>query len=153
MTANIDDLFAAESRQWIEGLPKYQRSRLDSLLQSGCSQEQVAETWLSANVENTFPFGADRGNKLFLDKVWAEIEKFLCDSGPYAKEREQIQRETNITHTYFVGVVSAAIAPTLGTSSVFIAPVIAILLATLGKISIRAWCEMRAEQRDNEGSN
>lgn len=152
MTTGIDDLFTEETAWWLDALPKYQRNRLDSLLQSGRSPEEVAETWLSANVENTFPFGADSSDQLFLDKVWEEIEKFLCGSDEYATERDQLQHNTNITHTYFVGVISAAIAPTLGTSSVFLAPVIAMLLAALGKISILAWCKKRADQRSEEDS-
>lgn len=143
----IEQLFTDDSSPWLEALPNYQKGRVEQLLKSGGSLEDVAKQWLSADVKQTVAFGADKGKNLFIDKVWEEIEKFLCGSDAYESDRERIGKESNIIHTYFVGVVSAAIAPSLGTSSIFLAPVVALLLASLGKISINAWCQMRVEQR------
>ena len=40
-----------------------------------------------------------------------------------------------------------ALAPVLGASSVFLAPVIAIVLVTITKMGINAWLAMRKEKR------
>lgn len=152
----VDSLFSENLEPWIESLPKYQQARVNALLQSGLSPEDAAKAWLSANVENTFPFGADRGKGILLNKIWDEIEKFLCGADEYSEDRAKLQGNSNVVHTYFVGVLSAAIAPALGTSAVFLAPVVALLLATIGRISVRAWCETRTAQRrasTEEGSN
>lgn len=147
---NIEQLFTENPTPWLDALPAYQKNRVEQLLNAGSGLEDVAEQWLSANVDQTVPFGADIGKNIFIDKVWEEIEKFLCGAEAYEPDRVRLAKESNIIHTYFVGVVSAAIAPNLGTSAVFLAPVVALLLASVGKISINAWCQKRVEQRECE---
>jgi hypothetical protein len=138
-----EELLTEDRSLWIEALPTYQKKRIESVLSNGKGWEEAAEVWLSASIDNTFPFGAGKSKGLFLEKVWEEIYKYLCDPESYSDEKKKMAKEGNVTHALFVGAVSAAIAPSLGTSAVFIAPVVALLLASMGKIALNAWCETK----------
>ena len=50
--------------------------------------------------------------------------------------------------SYIVGGLSIALAPVLGTSAPFLAPVIAIVLLTIGKIGLNAWLATRKSKRE-----
>lgn len=119
------------------------------LLAGSENPQEVAAAWLSVSPQNTFPFGVEKGERIFLNKLWDEVEAFLCGDPKYESDRQKLEQESNITHTYFVGVVSAAIAPTVGSSGVFLAPVIAIILMSMGKITINAWCKLRQEIKES----
>ncbi len=123
MTEKIDNLFTESPEKWIESLPPYQRDRVNDLISKGSSLEDAANKWLSAAPAHTAPFGTESRRKVFIDKIWDEIEKFLCGDDRYEPERSKLLSQGNIVHTYFVGVISAAIAPALGSSAIFLAPV------------------------------
>lgn len=141
-----------EPTAWVESLPKYQKDIVSQLLSTGKSPEEVAAAWLSAAPQDTYPFGADRGRKLFLDMVLNELEAFLCDDPKYNIDRSKFNDlfiESGSVHAYCVGVISIAIAPVVGTSGTVLAPVIALLLMSMGKITINAWCKMRKELKSS----
>lgn len=145
---SLDDYFTGNLDNWIESLPKYQQDRLNSLLSTGISPEEAANKWLSANVENTYPFGAEKKDNVFIDRILDEIRNFLCGSEEYESVRSKISSNGNIVHAYFVGVLAAAIAPKLGLAAVFLAPVIALLLASIGQVSLNAWCKTQEASKD-----
>jgi hypothetical protein len=49
--------------------------------------------------------------------------------------------------------MSAAIGKTLGAAGAFIAPVIVLLILSIGKMAVNAWCEMRKETRSTAGNS
>lgn len=147
---SIDDYFTGNADNWIQSLPRYQQERLKSLLSTGLTFEDAANKWLSANVENTYPFGAEKKDNVFIDRILDEIRDFLCGSEEYESVRSKIKSNANIVHVYFVGVLSAAIAPKLGVAAVFLAPVVALLLASIGQISLNVWCKTKETIRDQE---
>lgn len=148
MLEKINPLLSAEPDEWLSGLSAYQAERIKSILGGGATPSEAAEKWLKATPAHTYPFGADKGKNVFIEKIWEEIEKFVCGGEEYKKDRENLLSQNNITHTYFVGVIAVAIAPVLGSSSVFLAPVVALLFASLGKVTLNAWCEARKSTTD-----
>lgn len=144
----IERLLSGSPDEWLNVLPRYQKNRIKAQLESGNSPEEVANAWLTANVENTFPFGVQKNNNILLDAILREFEKFLCGSKEYDSERKALKKNGNITYTYSVGFISASIAPNLGTSAAFIAPVITLLLISIGKVTLNAWCKSRREKND-----
>ncbi len=151
--SSIDDLFRRDPESWIDSLPDYQKTLVQELLKQSDSPEEAASKWLTASPRNTFPLGAAQGSsKLYLDKLWNELEAFLCGDSRYEEDRKKLLAELKPGHAYLVGVISVTIAPVLGASATFLAPVIALLLITVSKLGLNAWCQMRKEQAADNAS-
>lgn len=150
MSDFIDNYFKDDPTEWIHILPVYQKVTIEELMQQGKTFEEIAETWVSATTENTYPFGTsstkiDKGK--FLENLILEIEDFICGSKKYEQERKKLFGEHGVARTYIVSAIAVAVAPTMGVSATFLAPVVALILASLGKIAVNAWCSTRKESR------
>lgn len=151
----LDSLFQADAEEWIKALPAYQRDTLLELLKRGTPAEAIADNWISATAENTYGFGTERraGDKsAFRSNVMLELEAFLCGDPKYDKERAGLFGEKSATRTYVISAVAVAIAPSLGVTAAFLAPIVALMLASLGKISVNAWCATRKQAREKGAS-
>lgn len=143
MTTNIDVLLDDEPVKWIQELPSYQREVIETLLANGSSFDEVAQSWISASAEHTYRFsaGATVGNKgAFLENLKKEVRAFLCGDKKYRNEREGLFGEKGIARTYVVSAMAVAIAPHLTVASAVISPLIALVLASIGKVALNAWC-------------
>lgn len=149
MEEKFEKIFAGEPREWLDSLPAFQKTSIDELLAS-YPPDQVAIKWLTANLEQTLPFGAEKktDSAAFLNKLNEEIEAFLCGNPKYNSERKELLAYSKKGRTYLVGVMSVAIAPYLGVSAVFLAPAIVLSLFAFGKMSIHAWCATRVVIRN-----
>lgn len=143
----LNQLISDDTESWINGLPKYQENRINQILSSGKSVNEAADIWLSISPPNIVPFGTTKGQNIFLDKIKQELEGLLCGNSKYDDYRQKLSDETKLTKQYAIGLISAAIAPVVGSSGPFIAPVIALLLMGMGKVSINAWCSCCEEKR------
>lgn len=144
----FDVLISDDSMTWIEALPTYQKNRIYQLISLGKNLEEVSSIWLSASPQNIAPFGANRGEKnIFIEKIKEELEGFLCGDAKYDSYREDIKKEISLSKSYAIGLISTAIAPIVGSSGTFIAPLVAILLMGMGQMTINAWCSACEEQR------
>jgi|SRR5690625_1141910 len=145
--SNLDDLHNVEPYVWIDTLPEYQATRVRLLMEHSESALEAAKIWLEASPENTYPFGGQKSENIFLEKIKDEFEKFLCGDKKYEEERSKLFSSGEALQTTIVSSISAAIAPTIGASSVYLMPIIVLLFITIGKISINAWCLYRLEER------
>jgi hypothetical protein len=146
-------LFEGQPEAWISGLPTYQRRLIEALLAQGNSADEAAEKWLSAVPKDTFPFGGVPSAKPYLNKLLDELEALLCGDPKYTSERAKLALESKPTHALFVSTVAVLIAPAIGTSAPVLAPVIALLLATIAKLGLNAWCAVRKESREKQLSD
>ncbi|WP_075123112.1 hypothetical protein [Burkholderia paludis] len=138
-----ETLFDGEPSSWLEGLPAYQKGLVDTLLAGGASYDEAARAWLEASAAGTYLFSASglpEKKNSFLDNLKKEIQGFICDDKKYSKERAGLFGEKGHAKTFVVSAVSVAIAPHLGIASAVIVPVVALVLASLGKVSVNAWC-------------
>lgn len=148
----MDTLFQALEgpENIINVLPNYQKQTIETLLQQGKSNEEIAEIWLEANgPSNTFPFGTENNKNSFLEKLKEEIKKFICnDEDEYVEERKQVIEKFKSGR--FIGVTSltAYIAPLIGTTPALILPVVVLILDTCLKIGFNAWCSLQEENID-----
>lgn len=110
----------------------------------------VANKWLTATIPTNVPFGTQKNPSIFFEKVLDEIEAFFTGDEKYKDSRLAILKESGVVQSYIVGGISIALAPVLGTSAPFLAPVIAIVLLTIGKIGLNAWLATRKEKREKE---
>ena len=145
MTKTIDDLLADDPAQWVTQLPGYQCESIAELLNAGKTYEDIALLWLTATAQNTFGFSAsqpDGSRSTFLASVKSEVKALLCGDARYKKERDGLFGEKGPTHSYVVSSMAVFIAPHIGMAAPVLAPIIALVLASIGKIAINAWCSM-----------
>ncbi|MEU9439655.1 hypothetical protein AB0D42_01745 [Streptomyces sp. NPDC048304] len=150
----MDQLITHDNDFWISELPGYQRDTVKSMLSSGMELEAVSAAWLSGSAAtNTAPFGANLGTKLFFEKFQDQMHDFLCTGLNYEEERAAVMAGFKPKQSGLAATISAAIAPHLGASAVFLAPVVALTLCAVGKMGLGAWCQMQTERRSaSEGS-
>ena len=151
MNMSVEKMFDCESDAWVSGLPCYQQRLINQLYSQNNDYEQVAKSWLQGSLSMTEVFGTEKGKSVYFEKILDEIELFLKEDVKYQDIKLDIQKQTGAIQSYIVGLLSVAMAPTLGNSAVFLAPVIAICFIIIGKIGVNAWLEMREDKhKDRE---
>jgi hypothetical protein len=146
----IDTLLQDDPEKWVADLPEFQLATIQKLRAGGASYNDVAQAWITASAENTYRFSASApvGDKrAFLDNLRTEVRGFLCGDKKYKKERDGLFGETGLARTYVVSTMAVAIAPHLSVASSVIAPLVALVLASLGKITLNAWCSSLPEAK------
>jgi hypothetical protein len=153
MANEIDRLFQGDPAEWIQAVPSYHRASIDELLKQGKNYQDIADLLLTARAEHTYTFGSTQPQKdknVFFQNLLQEIENFLCGDSKYETERTKLFGEQGLARTYVVSAISVAIAPYLGVSAVVLSPAVALILASMGKITLNAWCQSRREARANK---
>ena len=150
MKEDFEKIFGGEPKEWLDSLPEFQRAPIGELL-TLYPPDQVAIKWLTANLEQTSPFGTEKktDSTAFLKKLDDELQAFLCGNPKYNSERKELVACVKKGRTYLVGAMSVAIAPYLGVSAVFLAPAIVLSLFAIGKMSIHAWCSTQMDSRSD----
>lgn len=150
MDDTIETLFQDDPEKWVADLPEFQRASIQELRANGATYDDVAQAWITASAENTYRFSASApvGDKrAFLDSLRKEIRAFLCGDKKYKKERDGLFGDKGLARTYVVSAMAVAIAPHLSVASAVIAPLIALVLASVGKIALNAWCSSQPEEK------
>ncbi len=146
----IETLLQDDPDKWVADLPEFQRLVIQELRANGATYDDVAQAWVTASAENTYRFSASSpvGDKrAFLDSLRKEIRAFLCGDKKYKKERDGLFGDKGLARTYVVSTMAVAIAPHLSVASAVIAPLIALVLASVGKIAVNAWCNSQPEEK------
>lgn len=135
---------------WIETLPKYQQNTLSDLL-SNNTPEEVAITWLTASTQNTSPFSAKQENtNTYFEMIKKELHKLLCGNKEYEKEREAlsgiISSENN--KKMLISSISGIIGSKVGLAATFVAPITVLIIMTITKVSLNAWCNLQVEKNE-----
>ena len=134
-------------------LSPYQRNLINQLYEQTNDYEKVANQWLSATIPSNIPFGTQKKPSIFFEKVLDEIEAFFSGDEKYKDNRLAILKESGVVQSYIVDAISIALAPILGANAAFLAPVIAIVLLTIGKIGLNACLAARKEKRKQNEDN
>lgn len=135
-------LFDLTEDGWFEGLPKGQKQTIQEMLESGKTEEQIGEFWLSSTgSESTAGFGSGVFLQSFFLNVRQEFINFVCGDSKYEAERKQANdiwnKHGKVT---LVSLVAAAVANTLGLAFAAVVPVVALLFSTTAKIGVNAFC-------------
>lgn len=150
---DISEIFKVDPSSWIDTLSPYQQNLINQLYEQSNDYEEVANQWLSATIPSNVPFGTQKKPSIFFEKVLDEIEAFFAGDEKYKDNRLAILKESGVVQSYIVGAISIALAPVLGASAAFLAPVIAIVLLTIGKIGLNAWLATRKAKREQNKNN
>ncbi len=151
----FEDFLMDNSGDWIEALPEFQREIINELLKNGKGYDDIAAHWIRASAQNTRPFGATEPRIMsdsFLENLKIELEKYICGDPLYESERSKLFGENGICKAYAISCISIAISQQISVSSMFISPLIALMLASFGKITINSWCATRRGQRNNKNN-
>lgn len=143
----IEEIFTEYPDSWLKCLPNYQQNTINELYCQLGDYDQVAQVWLTASMSTNVPFGTQKGHSIFYEKILDEVEAFFSGDERYAENRLAILKESGAAQNYIVGIISVALAPILGTSAAFLAPIIAIIFVTIAKMGINAWLAARKEKR------
>lgn len=131
-----------ELPEWLDGLKPYQKDLILEMLKNEKDPEKVAMGWLNSNsLGNTTPFGGEKDPKPFWDRFKLEFRKFICGDKAYDKERRELSKEVPVSSMLAINVISGALGATIGYSATFLAPAVAILLYSIGKMSVNAYCQ------------
>lgn len=145
----LNALLNSEQEELIASLDGFQADIINIFLaDTGNDYLASVDKWLNASTSNTAKFGGETDKaKIYRDKLLDEIEKFICGDVAYEEDRKKISESADKTKQYTIGVISTAIGSTMGVAGTFLAPIIALLIMSMGKMVVNAWCEMRKEIR------
>lgn len=139
MTESIENI---TRDQWLSELKPYQAASISSLLIE-YGEEEAIKRWLSANgsAEN-IPFGGENSNdgNLFMVKFKLEFKKLICGHYDYKYVHKNLNSQATIVKAYWIATISTELSSTLGFAATLLFPVVAIMLSTVGKIGLRAYC-------------
>ncbi len=128
---------------WLSELKEYQRNGINTLIEN-YGEEQAAEKWITSNgPSNNVPFGGEvvRDTKPFFERFKSEFSKFICGHPDYDEYRKKLGAESPIIRSTYIAVISAALGATLGFAATLLAPAIAVLLASVSKVGLNAFCQ------------
>jgi hypothetical protein len=136
--------------EWLKELKPYQRNTITKLLEDH-EPVDVAKSWItSEGSATTIPFGGVHNPKPFWDNFINEFNKFICDDREYENEKKELKKEAPISKALIIAVIGGALAQRLGLAASLLAPAIALLLFTVGNITVNAYCATNFKQAPKE---
>lgn len=148
----LSKIVELEPTELLLTIEEYQREIIETFLSNTNNDFFAsADKWLNATTANTAKFGGNPNKaKIYRDKLLEEVEKFLCGDQQYDDDRTKISESADKTKEYIIGVMSVAIGNVIGAAGTFIAPVVVLLIMSMGKMGVKAWCEMRKEIKSQD---
>lgn len=147
----LDEFLLLEGDDLISCLDIYQQELVVALIENAKGDyKMAADNWLSASPSYTYKFGGDSNHSsVFREKIFDEVEKFICgcDDGRYDKDREELNKQKDLSKGAIISFLSACIGHYIGVAGAFIAPVLVLIFLSTGKIVKNAWCEMMKEKK------
>lgn len=129
-------------------LKPYQRRMVEMLVEK-YGIEGAAEQWLIAKGPcQTSTFGGVAQDNNQQNDYWTrfryEFDKLLCGHADYEIEREKFVGTSKTIGLAGITAISTWIGPLIGLSPVLLVPSIALLLTTVSKMGIKAYCSVKS---------
>lgn len=138
----IEEIENISLEEWLSPLKKYQKDSISVLIDKYGEDDAITK-WLTAKgPSNNVSFGGEpiSDNSPFIDRFKDEFKKFICNHPDYERQRTSLNLESPVVKSIFISVISSAIGATIGFTATLLAPVIAIMLSTVGQIGVNAYC-------------
>lgn len=108
-------------------------------------EERAAEEWLTARGPmQTATFGGSQVNAENAPKYWdrlrSEIDKLICGHPDYKKEQEKILAAGKSIGLGGVTALANWLSPLIGMSPALLTPAIILILHTMAKMGVKAYC-------------
>jgi|WetSurMetagenome_2_1015567.scaffolds.fasta_scaffold21591_5 hypothetical protein len=137
--------------EWLKELKPFQIKTIKSLVQK-FGEEEAAKRWIeSTGPINTATFGGTPSNgkrKNYYKALKSELHKFICVQEDYIDERKKFFNQGELINAAVSAKIAIVIAPVIGLSVSIVLPAVILLLHTISKISINAYCSIHID--DNE---
>lgn len=145
MSIEIDNITLEECYSILK---PYQR-RIVEMLVDKYGVEGAAEQWILAKGPcQTSTFGGERHYDKQQNDYWTrfkyEFDKLLCGHQDYEIEREKFVNTSKTIGLAGITAISTWIGPLIGLSPVLLVPSIALLLTTVSKMGIKAYCSVKS---------
>ena len=126
---------------WLAELKPYQRNTLQQFLIAQ-EPEKAAEMWLTTiGSPNIAGFGGVASDpKPFWVRFKAECHRFVCDETAYSDDKKAFLSKVPVSKDVLISVMSGAIGANLGTAGTLVAPAVTLILFTVGRIGLNAYC-------------
>lgn len=146
----IEMIDSADESEWIDALPKKQKDELVDLIIAE-NRETAAAKWLekkavdSISAKGMESAELEKSSYSYVDLVKKEVRKLLCGDKEYENDRDEISKliKSDDSKKLFVSTIAALIGVKIGIAAAVIAPIIVLILMTIAKITINAWCELK----------
>ena len=140
----IDNLSLDE---WYSCLKPYQKTIIVQLV-SKYGEEKAAEEWLmSRGPMQTATFGGVQIGSEKPTNYWkrfkTEFDKLICGHPDYEKEQEKFLATGKTIGLGGVTALANWIAPIIGMSPALLVPAIILLLHTMAKMGVKAYCSTK----------
>lgn len=131
---------------WLGVLKPYQRNTIKALLANNDGdEEKVANLWLSSfGPINTATFGglsSSESKKNYWKCLKDELNNLICGDS-YEEDRKQFLDMGGLINIGASSQIAAFLAPIIGVSASFLTPAIVLMLHTISKVSVNAYCSM-----------
>ncbi len=141
----IDNLSLNE---WYTCLKPYQKATIEQLV-AKYGEEKAAEEWLNARGPmQTATFGGaqvEPGNTPnYWNRLRTEIDKFICGHPDYEKEQENFLAAGKSIGLGSVTALASWLSPIIGMSPTILVPVIILILHTMSKMGVKAYCSTKS---------
>lgn len=131
--------------EWIGELKPYQQEIIISFV-AQFGEQDAAKKWLQSNgPSNTIQFGGNPNSDstTFYQQCVNEFNKFICGHPDYKEYRNKIKQEEPIGKGIIITLISGALASNLGFAASLLAPFVALMLFSAGKIGLNAYCSIQ----------
>lgn len=140
----IDNLSLDE---WYSCLKPYQKTVIEQLV-AKYGEEKAAEEWLmSRGPMQTATFGGVQIGSENPTNYWnrfkTEFDKLICGHPDYEKEQEKFLATGKTIGLGCVTALANWIAPIIGMSPALLVPAIILLLHTMAKMGVKAYCSTK----------
>lgn len=130
--------------EWYSCLKPYQKTSIEQLV-AKYGEEKAAEEWLmSRGPMQTATFGGSQANAENAPKYWdrlrSEIDKLICGHPDYKKEQEKILAAGKSIGLGGVTTLANWLSPLIGMSPALLTPAIILILHTMAKMGVKAYC-------------
>jgi hypothetical protein len=140
--------FGEPDGNWLDGLPSTPKRVLTDLLNGGTSPEDAIELWLGGSRQsNIAGMGGSGKHATYSALFVSELRLLICtDDLKYKDIRAQMPKINKGTLVVATGVVSTALASSLGMATGIIAPAVVLGFMTIAKVGVAVWCARVAPQ-------
>lgn len=133
-------------------LKPYQKKTIEQLI-SAYGVDKAAEEWINARGPmQTATFGGVTENSANSKNYWSsfknEFDKLICGGAEYQEEHKKLIAAGKPIGLGAVSLIADWLAPVVGMSTSLLIPAIVLVLSTIGKMGVNAYCSYKGNNLD-----
>lgn len=139
---------------YARSLPPTSRQYAISRIESGDDPIEIALQLSLQPGEGLAIKGAEPWPTDMLSRILKETHSLICtEEDKYRTSREKLRGEIATTANVIVFVISNAVAVNAGMAAALCVPLVALVLSSIAKLGVTAWCEAFSSQSSTTPDN